>query len=417
MAKPTSSAHSHCRRGLVPSIAGEDHQSDSHGDERSGPDTLSAVDNESEHRRWNDPVWVAAWPSRERLDRVPSRPTCSTRSTPGRAGRVCDIGCGGGSLTIAARRAVAPRGRGGRLRHLGPTARARPPPRRRAGCRNVRFVEMDVQTGGGRPARSTWPPASSGSCSSTSRPAAFAASGERLTPAGRLVFACWQGVERNPWHVGHGAANACARTPDSRRPGRARSVRSPSETRSTCASCSRPPGYATVCGDTARDHGPRRRPAPSSDRSLFGLMGVPPDHEEEARAMVERHLERFASTIRGDARRMFEFPLAFMVYEATRHRPAVRSWPATAAPRSRRSSGSPRARPSPSSMRRRASSTVCRPASRSSARRGERPTWSWRSSLDAGDFERRIGLAGQDDLPRRRLWVAWPKRSSGLETT
>ena len=54
--------------------------------------------------------------------------------------------------------------------------------------------------------------------------------------------------------------------------------------------------------------------APASavvDRSLLAFMGVPPGHEDGGAAMVERHLERFAV---GPGE--YEYPLAFMVYEA-----------------------------------------------------------------------------------------------------
>ena len=54
-----------------------------------------------------------------------------------------------------------------------------------------------------------------------------------------------------------------------------------------------------------------RAPASAiADRSLLPLMGVAPEREDEAIAIVERHLERFAAG--SDA---YEYPLAFRVYE------------------------------------------------------------------------------------------------------
>ncbi len=47
------------------------------------------------------------------------------------------------------------------------------------------------------------------------------------------------------------------------------------------------------------------------DRSLLPFMGVSPEDEDEALGVVERHLARFA--VGPDA---YDFPLAFMVYEA-----------------------------------------------------------------------------------------------------
>ena len=48
-----------------------------------------------------------------------------------------------------------------------------------------------------------------------------------------------------------------------------------------------------------------------TDPALFAGMGIASAREEEAKALVARHLEQFAVT--PDE---FEFPLAFMVYEA-----------------------------------------------------------------------------------------------------
>ena len=47
------------------------------------------------------------------------------------------------------------------------------------------------------------------------------------------------------------------------------------------------------------------------DRSLLQFMGVAPEREDEARAVVERHLDQFA--VGPDE---YEYPLAFRVYEA-----------------------------------------------------------------------------------------------------
>ena len=47
------------------------------------------------------------------------------------------------------------------------------------------------------------------------------------------------------------------------------------------------------------------------DPSLFPLMGIPAEREEEAMALVERHLDRFA--VGPDE---YEYPLAFTVFVA-----------------------------------------------------------------------------------------------------
>jgi hypothetical protein len=55
--------------------------------------------------------------------------------------------------------------------------------------------------------------------------------------------------------------------------------------------------------------------APASavvDPTLLQFMGVPSEREQEARQMLDRHLERFAV-----GTNEYEYPLAFTVYEAT----------------------------------------------------------------------------------------------------
>jgi hypothetical protein len=58
--------------------------------------------------------------------------------------------------------------------------------------------------------------------------------------------------------------------------------------------------------------------APASavvDHDLLSFMGVAPQDEEEAISVLDRHLARFA--VDGEAGAdVYEYPLAFMVYEA-----------------------------------------------------------------------------------------------------
>ena len=113
-------------------------------------------------------------------------------------------------------------------------------------------------------------------------------------------------------------------------------------------------------------------------------------------------------------RTSYEFPLAFMVYEADG---IVAVWRATAGPRCPRSLGSPRARRLRSSVRPRAWSTDL-PAGVTVKRQA-------RGKADvvvAFFVDGRTSSAGSRALakmifPAGGLWVAWPKRASGLETT
>ena len=51
------------------------------------------------------------------------------------------------------------------------------------------------------------------------------------------------------------------------------------------------------------------------DRNLLSFMGIAPEHEHEASEILDRHLAQFA--VDDEAKPdVYEYPLAFMVYEA-----------------------------------------------------------------------------------------------------
>jgi SAM-dependent methyltransferase len=266
------------------------------------------VDNESEHRRWNDPVWVATWPSRETLtgavtpyllDVIAARP----------GWRVCDVGCGAGPLTLPLAAAVAPWGEAVGFdisAGLLELARTRAVD---TGCTNARFVEMDVQTAEDDLGLFDVAASQFGVMFFDEPTRALRALRERLTPSGRLVFACWQGVERNPWHVGT-VLRPLLPAPLTPAPGKSPVGPFAFGDEEYVHELLEAAGYATV---SATPHQITTRGVASAvtDPALFAGMGIAPAREEEAKALVARHLEQFAVT--PDE---FEFPLAFMVYEA-----------------------------------------------------------------------------------------------------
>ena len=71
-----------------------------------------------------------------------------------------------------------------------------------AGATNARFVEVDMQTGAVGPEPFDVAVSQFGVMFFDEPLAAFAAVRRRAGAGGRLVFACWPDVERNPWHVG-----------------------------------------------------------------------------------------------------------------------------------------------------------------------------------------------------------------------
>lgn len=279
------------------------------------PCTLSGVANEAERKRWNDERWAAAWPSRERLTESVS-PYLLAAADPLTGQRVCDIGCGGGSLSITIAQAVAPEGELVGYDISAPLLELARQRADEAGVSNAHFVETDVQAGGWDQPSFDLAVSQFGVMFFDEPTAAFAAIRHHLKPDGRLVFACWQGVECNPWHLGT-ALRGLVPPPRVPAPGKSpvgpfalgddEYVRELLEA-AGYAAVHGTPHETTVC-------------APASavvDRSVFCLMGILPESEEEALKVAQNHLERFAVAGTGEDEALYEYPLAFTVYEATK---------------------------------------------------------------------------------------------------
>ena len=269
---------------------------------------MSRVSNERESKRWNDDQWVAAWPKRERLtEALTPQLLHAVAAEPGQ--RVCDIGCGGGGQTIALAEAIGPSGRvvGFDISvALVELARERAGA---AGIANVDFVVADVQTEGLGPEPFDLAASQLGVMFFDEPLAAFGAIRAGLGAGGRLVFACWQGVEKNPWHTGT-ALRPFVPPPKLPAPGKSPvgpfSLGDDEYARDVLGGA----GFSAV--ESTEVELTVRAPASAVvDRSLFGLMGVPVTRMEEAGTAIDRHLARFAV---GDG--VYEYPLAFRVYEA-----------------------------------------------------------------------------------------------------
>jgi SAM-dependent methyltransferase len=274
------------------------------------------VANEAESQRWNDETWAAAWPQRERLTEVVT-PYVTAAAAVRSGQRICDIGCGGAGLTIELARAVGPEGEVVGFDISAPLLQLARERAVYAGLSNVKFVETDVQSGSwdGRPfdvAASQF-----GVMFFDEPTAAFSSIRRRLVPGGRFVFACWQGVERNPWHLG---AALRSLLPPPRVPAAGKSPVGPfalgddEYVRELLEAA----GYAAIEG-TPYETTVRAPASAVVDRTLFAFMGIAPDKEEEAASIAQRHLERFAvaRTDVVDDENVFEYPLAFTVYDAT----------------------------------------------------------------------------------------------------
>ena len=131
-------------------------------------------------------------------DAVPAR---GGGGEPGQ--RVCDIGCGGRRADHrAGRRRWVRRGgwSGSTFRRRWLSWHGSGP--REAGATNVEFVVADVQTEGLGPEPFDLAASQLGVMFFDEPLAAFGAIRAGLRAGGRLVFACWQCVEKNPWHTG-----------------------------------------------------------------------------------------------------------------------------------------------------------------------------------------------------------------------
>jgi SAM-dependent methyltransferase len=267
------------------------------------------VANEAETRRWNDEGWAASWPRRERLTEAVS--PClldAVRARPGQ--RMCDIGCGGGRLTITLARLVGPEGHAVGIDLSVPLIELARDRAQSAGVANVDFVQLDVQTGALAEDPFDLAVSQFGVMFFDEPTVAFSAIRSYLHPEGRLVFACWQGVERNPWHVGT-ALRRLLPSPPVPAPGKSPVGPFAFGDDEYVSELLEAAGFAGI-RNTAYEATVRASASAVVDPSLFSFMGVRPEQMNEADDIVNRHLERFAV---GDDE--YEYPLAFYVFEAT----------------------------------------------------------------------------------------------------
>ncbi len=264
------------------------------------------VANEVERARWNDARWTASWPERERLTEALT-PYVVEAASPLPGERVCDVGCGGGALTVELAGLVGLEGRTVGVDISAPLLElAR---HRASGIADARFTLLDVQT-----ERLDEDPfdlvvSQLGVMFFDEPQIAFAAIRRLLAPGGRFVFACWQAVERNPWHVGTALAPLL---PPPAPPAPGKSPVGPFVLGDDATVRALLGGAGFVGVASAAHEVTVRAPATAvGDASLLSFMGVAPGDEAEALAVLERHLARFA--VGPDE---YAFPLAFRIYRA-----------------------------------------------------------------------------------------------------
>ena len=271
--------------------------------------TLSPWPTKPSPRRWNDEQWAAYWPKRERLTETVSPYLLEIAGArPGQ--RVIDVGCGGGPLTLALAQLVAPDGEAVGIDISSPLLELARRRAEQARVHNARFVQMDVQTTSTREEPFDLAVSQFGVMFFDEPTAAFGAIRGLLAAAGASSFACWQDVERNPWHVRYrpSAVAPAAADPSAREePGRPVRVRR----RRVRARPPRRSGVHLGRGHAVRDDGAgpgrrRRRPFPA-----------PVHGGRRPRTRTRRW--RWSSAIWPGSlsgRTPMSIPLAFRVYEA-----------------------------------------------------------------------------------------------------
>jgi SAM-dependent methyltransferase len=156
--------------------------------------------NRAERQRWNDPSWTTAWLRREPITASVTAIILGHLDL-GIGERVLDIASGTGGIALEAAQQVGPTGRvtgvdlSERLVAIAPDRAAR------VALHRARFVVADAQTdaidGGPFDAATS----QFGVMFFDDPVAAFANVAGLVVAAGRLVFACWQRLEDNPWCV------------------------------------------------------------------------------------------------------------------------------------------------------------------------------------------------------------------------
>jgi SAM-dependent methyltransferase len=265
--------------------------------------------NAAERRRWNDESWVAAWPRREAMTDSVS-PFLLEALAPTAGERVLDVGSGGGKTTIAAAKLVGPAGSAtGADISAGLVDLAE---RRAAdaGVKNVSFAVADMQrdTVAGAPFDAVM--SQFGVMFFDEPETAFTNIHAHLAPGGRLVFACWQTMERNPWFVGTALAGLAPPPPA---PGPGKSPTGPF----ALGDAERTQGILEAAGFRNVRRIPHDLLPEVPQDSLFDdaqlhRMGVPEDKLDAARAAMNAHLARFES---GPG--LVKLPLAFQIFDAT----------------------------------------------------------------------------------------------------
>jgi ubiquinone/menaquinone biosynthesis C-methylase UbiE len=264
--------------------------------------------NEFEQRRWNDERWVAVWPKRERLTDAISEYLLDAAAL--RLGeRVLDIGCGGGKTSMAAARLVGGEGAVVGADLSVPLSELAERRAAEAGVDNVDFRVLDVQTDTIEGGPFDVAISQFGVMFFDEPITAFRNIRAHLKPGGRIAFACWQSMERNPWFFATAVAEF-APPPPTPAPGKSPTGPFALADPDTATHILQSAGFANV-RRTAHQIEVEVPEDSVVDEAQLRFVGIPEDKLAAAQAAVDAHMQQFKLE-----NGLSRFPLAYQLLQA-----------------------------------------------------------------------------------------------------
>ncbi len=267
--------------------------------------------NEVERQRWNDERWAAVWPKRERLtDAVTAFVLDAVALRPGE--RVLDVGCGGGTTSLAAAQTVGSEGAVVGADLSTPLSALATRRAGEAGAENVTFCVLDMQTDTVEGGPFDVALSQFGVMFFDEPVTAFGNIRAHLKSGGRIAFACWQTGDKNPWFFASAIAEFLP-PPSTSTLAPGKSLTGPFALGDVArtAGILRSAGFLEV-RSTAHELAVEAPQDSIVDEAQLVFMGVPADKLTIAQTAVDEYMGQFVLSPT-----LSRFPLAFHVFQAT----------------------------------------------------------------------------------------------------